>query len=152
MGVRQYSGPCIASAALIMVRDRHVPAPKPKFTAITTQDSENGVTEAALSPDGTNLAFATWRDLVLLRRISDGATRQLNTPPAFRIDRIAWFPDGKRLLVSGSPDGDQRPVIWEISTGTDPPRRILEDVADNPVTGWSAHRRHQRRWNGYLGN
>ncbi len=122
---------CITAAAVVVkMHDQLWPARKPRLTQITTQDIDNGVTEAALSPDGVNLAFATERGPIQLRRMSDGFTRQLNTPPDFRIDRIAWFSDGKRLLISGSRALERRPDIWIISSGTRVPRHILANFTD----------------------
>lgn len=122
---------CIAAAiAVVKMQDQLAPARKPKLTQITTQGIDNGVTDAALSPDGANLAFATESGPMQLRRMTDGFTRQLNTPPDFRIDRIAWFSDGKRLLISGSRGLEQRPDIWVISTGTGAPRHILTNFTN----------------------
>lgn len=115
----------VAAVAVVKMHDQLWPARKPRLTQITTQDIDNGVTEAALSPDGANLAFATESGPIQLRRMNDGFTRQLNTPPDFRIDRIAWFSDSKRLLISGSRALEQRPDIWVISTGAGAPRHIL---------------------------
>ena len=121
---------CVAAAfAVVKMRDRWAPASKPELTQITTQDLDNGVTEAALSPDGANLAFATEKGPLQLRRMVDGFTRYLNTPPDSRINRIAWFPDGQRILVSGSRNADERPDIWIMSTGTDTPRQVLANFA-----------------------
>jgi hypothetical protein len=50
--------------------------------------------------------------------MSDSFGRSLKTPPAIRVERIAWFHDGSRLLVSGSVDGndevdnESHPGLW----------------------------------------
>ena len=122
---------CIAAViAVVKMHDQLAPAHQPKLTQITTQDIDNGVTAATLSPDGTNLAFATEMGPIQLRRMNDGFTRELNTPPDFHVDRIAWFSGGRRLLISGSRGLDQRPDVWVISTGTDAPRRVLSNFTD----------------------
>ncbi|MBV8808329.1 MAG: protein kinase [Acidobacteriaceae bacterium] len=122
---------CVAAGlALVKMRDQLAPARTPKLMQITRQDIDNGAAEAALSPDGANLAFATESGAIQLHRMRDGFTRKLNAPPDFRIDRIAWFPDGKRLLISGSRDLEQRPDIWVISTGSGAPRHILANFTN----------------------
>ncbi len=118
----------ILGAAFGLLRDRIFAHSEPEFTQITTQTSENGVTVAALSPDGRDLAFATPEGPVEVRRMSDGVTRTLNTPAQVRVDRIAWFADGRRLLVSGLLD--ERLGIWEIPAGDGEPRAILRDAME----------------------
>lgn len=122
---------CIAVAvAVVRMHDQPGPARKPNLTQVTTQGIDNGVTAAALSPDGASLAFATESGPIQLRRMSDGFTRQLNTPPDFHVDRIAWFSGGRKFLISGSRGLEQRPDIWVISTSTGAPRHILADFSD----------------------
>ena len=117
-------------AVMVKMHQQWAPAQKPKLTQVTTQGIENGVTAAALSPDGVNLAFATENGPIQLRRMNDGFTAKLNTPPDFHIDRIAWFSDSKRLLISGSRGLEQRPDVWVISTGTGAPRQVLANFTD----------------------
>ncbi|MBV9670696.1 MAG: protein kinase, partial [Acidobacteriales bacterium] len=89
-------------------------APKePVLRQITTQTSENRVTAAALSPDGKKLAFGTVAGTALLRRMSDGFTQPLRVPAGLQMNRIAWFPDGSRLLASGTA-ADHRRGVWMI--------------------------------------
>ena len=76
---------------------------EPVMTQLTTQSSENRVSAAALSPDGRYLAFGELGGPIELRRMSDGSTHPLSTPVGLSVDRIAWFADGSRLLVSGVP-------------------------------------------------
>jgi hypothetical protein len=76
------------------------------LTELTAPVSENRVTAAAISPDGAASAFAALGDAIFLRRMSDGFSRQVNTPDGVRVNRIEWFPDASRLLMSGSMVGE----------------------------------------------
>ncbi len=91
------------TAAVWLLHARLFPDKEPEMTQVTRQASENRVTAAALSPDGAQLAFAVRGGPVHLRRMSDGLTRPVKTPPGLQVDRIVWFSDGSRLLISGSP-------------------------------------------------
>src|SRR5581483_628677 len=97
--------------------ERAGPRENPAMKQLTTQLAENSVTASSISPDGKSLAFAALGGAVLIQRISDGFTRPLSTPEGLRVDRIAWFPDGSRLLLSGTLQGDEaiahyRPDVW----------------------------------------
>ncbi|HEY2016658.1 MAG TPA: protein kinase, partial [Bryobacteraceae bacterium] len=125
----------LAGVALFAYRDRNLPAREPAFTQLTVQASENRVTAAAVSPDGKNLAFAAFGGSVFLRRMSDGVSRSLGTPAGIRVERIAWFHDGSRLLVSGFVANDDRSNdfhygIWILAVGGGEPREIISDARD----------------------
>ena len=110
-------------------------APAQPLQQLTAQVSENRVVAAAISPDGQNLAFAAFRGSVFIRRMSDGASRALPTPDGLRVDRIAWFADGAKLLVSGSlgasgiPAGDH-PAVWTIPADGGAVEKIVSDGKD----------------------
>jgi len=116
----------------LLYRERIFPAREPSLTQLTLQVNENRVTAAAVSPDGKNLAFAAFGGSVFLQRMSDGFSRSLSTPAGLRVDRIAWFHDGSRLLVSGSsvgdnPVGDFQAGIWILAIQGGEPRKIIAD-------------------------
>ena len=67
-----------------------------------TRLSEKSVTAAAISPEGKHLVYALKGGPFYLRHMDDGATETLAAPADLRATRIAWFADGKRVLVSGS--------------------------------------------------
>src|SRR5262249_4532604 len=67
---------------------------------------------------------------VFLRRMSDGSSRSLATPVGMRVDRIAWFHDGARLLVSGAVDvndavDDAHPGLWILDSSGGKPHQII---------------------------
>jgi eukaryotic-like serine/threonine-protein kinase len=91
-----------------------------KLEQITNLIPENSPTAAAISPDGKFLAYANI-DGIFLKTIPGDETTTLNGPGHFIVDRLAWFPDGAKLLTSGFSEETNRPSIWSISiTGAKP--------------------------------
>jgi Tol biopolymer transport system component len=88
--------------------------PRPEYAQVTRLGGGMRVTAAALSHDGAWLAFAAFGSPLSLRRMSDGETRHLNAPADLNIDRIAWFADGHRLLVSAASQTDTRAGLWVV--------------------------------------
>jgi eukaryotic-like serine/threonine-protein kinase len=123
----------LAAASILLFRERILPTNEPTLSQLTTQVRENRVTAAAISPDGKNLAFAAFDGSIYLRRMNDGIILPLDTPAGLHdVDRIAWFPDGLKLLVSGSLDADgamghDQPGIWVMATGGGESERIFSD-------------------------
>jgi DNA-binding winged helix-turn-helix (wHTH) protein len=68
-------------------------------TQITTNDSDNPVSTAAISPNGDWLAYAD-NTGISVREIHTGRTRLLKAP-GFRVTRLAWFSDETQLLLTG---------------------------------------------------
>jgi Tol biopolymer transport system component len=124
----------LAAGSLLLFRGQVFRATPAALTQLTAQVSENRVTAAAVSPDGATLAFAALGESIFLRRMSDGFSRQVDTPGGLRVTRIAWFPDGSRLLVSGSAvDGNvggDNPAIWVIPVAGGEPRKIVAQGKD----------------------
>jgi len=87
--------------------------------------------DLALSPDGSQLAFAT-RDPVIkqaevlqLLPVDGGAPSKLLTARNAVLAGVEWLPDGSALLV-GTP-GKPTPAIWKIAaTGGSPERLPIE--------------------------
>jgi eukaryotic-like serine/threonine-protein kinase len=105
----------ITVAVTYILRDRRSSEKEPQFSQLTRQVNENRVTAAAISPDGKLLLFATLPGAVYRRRTSDGLTQPLNMPRGLRVDRIAWFNDGSRILLEGSMSdapNQYEPGIW----------------------------------------
>ena len=121
----------LAGLVLLSYRDQIFPSKEP-VTQLTVQVNENRVTAAAVSPDGKTLAFAAFGGSVFLRRMSDSFSRSLSTPAGLRVDRIAWFHDGSKLLISGFVEGDN-PVgnfqsgMWTLAVEGGEPRKIISD-------------------------
>jgi Tol biopolymer transport system component len=121
---------CIAAGATLwLMRERIFLAKEPTMSQLTTQASENRVTAAALSPDGKSLAFAPSGGSIRLRRMSDGFTQSLATPPGLQVTRVAWFTDGSRLLLSGTL-GDRRGGIWVLPVHGGSWSLIVSDAKD----------------------
>jgi Tol biopolymer transport system component len=86
--------------------------PKPLVLDPVTRLLDKNVTAAAVSPDGSELVYALFGGPLYLRRMSDGGTRSLHSPPDLRASRLAWFADGKQLLISGALGEDPKPLVW----------------------------------------
>ena len=94
---------------------------------LTTNSPENPVSAAAISPDGKYLAYSDLTGLHL-RLIDSGETHTIATPDIGDINRVLWFPDGSKLVVSG--EGavkGARPAIWSVSIVGGSPRKLAED-------------------------
>jgi eukaryotic-like serine/threonine-protein kinase len=99
---------------------------------LTTNSSEAPVTAAAISPDGKYLAYADNAG-IHLRLIETGEGSSLPSPPGFGIEavvvgspeRLAWFPDGTRMLASSA---GAAPAIWSISVLGGTPRKLRNDA------------------------
>jgi Tol biopolymer transport system component len=125
----------MAGGSLFWLRDRLFARKEPEATQLTAQVPENRVEAAAISPDGKIMAFAAMGGSVLLRRMSDGFTRPLNTPEGLRVGRIAWFPDQSKLLVSGSAEasdapGNEHPGVWVMPADGGAAVKIVDDARD----------------------
>jgi serine/threonine protein kinase len=82
---------------------------------LTTNSSENPVSAAAISPDGKSVAYADQAGLHL-RLVDGGETHTIASPEIGDINRVLWFPDGTKLVVSGMrTTAPVRPAIWSTS-------------------------------------
>src|ERR1700733_377407 len=87
-------------------------------TQITTNDSDNPVNTAAISPNGRWLAYGD-RTGIFVREIQTGRTRLLKAPK-FRAARLSWFSDETQLLLTGFQfDPAQTGLIHPAATGQD---------------------------------
>ena len=96
-------------------RGRAISPAEPRFVQLTHQVIENRVTTAALSPDGKTLVFAAFGGPVYRRRMEDGLSQPIDALKGLRVDRMVWFHDGSRILISGSMAGARdkyQPAIW----------------------------------------
>jgi eukaryotic-like serine/threonine-protein kinase len=84
---------------------------------------ENRATAAAISPDGRWIAYAN-SDGIFVRTNQNSEPNRLRAPADLIVDRLAWFPDGARVLVSGFSTGTNVPAIWAISATGAPPRLL----------------------------
>jgi DNA-binding winged helix-turn-helix (wHTH) protein/Tol biopolymer transport system component len=112
-------------------------------TQITTNDSDNPVNTAAISPNGRWLAYGD-RTGIFVREIQTGRTRLLKAP-RFRATRLAWFSDETQLLLTGfnsdeaqtglihqgtSGQDVAQPEIWILSTTGGEARLLRKDAED----------------------
>jgi len=117
----------IAVAAGYTFRDRLSSVKEPQFLQLTRQVNENRVTASAISADGKTLLFTTLSGAVYRRRTSNPLTQPLSTPRGLRVDRIAWFKDGSKILLEGSMMGapDQyEPGIWVMPAEGGKPEQV----------------------------
>ena len=113
----------LLGAGLRWNRDRNPTRRAPILEQVTTDVEEDPVTASALSPDGQWMAYAN-TDGILLRVLQGGAIHPLAAPANFRVQRIAWFADHLRLLVSGFHTSDLVPQLWAVSLTGDAPRLL----------------------------
>jgi eukaryotic-like serine/threonine-protein kinase len=114
-------------------------------TQITTNDSDNPVNTAAISPNGRWLAYGDSTG-IFVREIQTGRTRLLKAPK-FRATRLAWFSDETQLVLTGfkfsaaqtglihpgaSGQDMAQPEIWILST-TGGEARLLRKHAEDGV-------------------
>jgi eukaryotic-like serine/threonine-protein kinase len=112
-------------------------------TQITTNDSDNPVNTAAISPNGHWLAYGDSTG-ICVREIQTGRVRLLKAPK-FRATRLAWFSDETQLLLTGfeseaaqtglihpgaTGQDMARPEIWILSTTGGEARLLRKDAED----------------------
>jgi DNA-binding winged helix-turn-helix (wHTH) protein len=108
--------------------------PKPELTQrrLTTSSSEIPVWASAISPDGRYLAYSDDGG-IHLRVIDTAETHTLPAPPDSRINKLAWFPDGDRLLASADAGQQRVPSLWGVSILGGLPRKLRDDAWDGEV-------------------
>ena len=115
------------------VRDRVFPSQLQEIQ-LTTNSSENPVNAAAISPDGKYVAYADGAGLHL-RLIDSGETHTVAVPEIHDINRVLWFPDGSKLIVSGAgAGGGGRLAIWSVSILGGDPRKLRDDGLEASVS------------------
>ena len=97
------------------------------LTQITANDSDQRVTAGAVSPDGKWIAYADI-DSISLQLLQNGRTVPLKSPEVFRADRIAWFPDQTRILVSGLDSRSAQQEIWIVFITGGTPQILRKDA------------------------
>lgn len=124
------AGVVLLAAGTLWSTRRSMLAPtEPALRQITATPSENRVTTAAISSDGEKLAYAVYEGTLFIRR-SAGEVQAVPARADFRIDRIAWWPDESRLLVSGYVTATQAPAIWIVPLNGAPPYLLRDGARD----------------------
>jgi len=104
-----------------------VPVISGRFQSVPFNDSDDKVTADAISPGGDTIAYSDHSG-VSLTWLDSRATRLLASPSQFQVRRIDWYPDGKRLAVSGNSKISQKQQIWQLSLQGAAPRLLAEDA------------------------
>ena len=94
---------------------------------ITFDNEEDRMTAEAISQDGKSVAYSD-RSGVSIHAIDSGSDRLLASPALFTAERLAWYPDERNLLVSGTGAAGHRRQVWVVSLEGDPPRLLLDDA------------------------
>src|SRR6516225_1048392 len=108
--------------------------PRPEITQrqLTTNSSELAVRASAVSPDGRYLAYSDDSG-IHLKVIDTAETHPLPTPADSRINKLAWFPDGNKLLDSGEAGQPIVLSLWAISILGGAPQKLRDGAADGSV-------------------
>jgi DNA-binding winged helix-turn-helix (wHTH) protein/Tol biopolymer transport system component len=85
--------------------------------------------DAAWSPDGSRLAFATATGDIFVARSDGSDEHKLATPGGF-IRSLAWSPDGTKIRFSK--DG----VLWDLSSDGSALRQVLPGWASSPTQSY----------------
>ena len=109
-------------------------APKPELTQrqLTTNSSELAVWASAISPDGRYLAYADDSG-IHLKVIDTAETHELPSPADSRINKLAWFPEGNKLLASAEIGLPRAPSLFTVSILGGAPLKLREDASDGEV-------------------
>ncbi len=127
------SGLTVAAVAALAVAYWLRPMLRPTLRQVTMHVNENRVTAAAIAPDARLLAFANLNNL-WVRPLPDGQPEEIETPPDFQIAQMAWFPGGKRLLISGASAKTFESSIWVVSRNEGKPQLISRKAVRGAVS------------------
>jgi eukaryotic-like serine/threonine-protein kinase len=91
------------------------------------------VADAAISPDGSSVAYAD-PDGLYLKLIASGEVHPLAMPANCRIFQIAWFPNSRDILVTAMPGQSNIGALWAISVFGGQPHLLREDTRDVSIS------------------
>jgi len=83
----------------------------PEINPITATQAENRVTAAALSPDGSRLAYAELGGNLIIQDLKSGGRLLLRAPEKILIERVSWIGATGKILISGETDAEAR-TLW----------------------------------------
>ena len=113
--------------AVWLARERPAPALELVQKPITSNPSENAVLDAAISPDGQYLAYADPTG-TYLRALDSGETHLVLKHEVLNVIRLAWFPDGARLVATAADAGGGGFSAWSFSILGGAPRKLRDDA------------------------
>jgi len=127
----------MASVALLLGISRRqatgaMPVPHP----VTTNSAEDPVIAASLSPDGRYLAYADDR-FITLRTLRTAETRAIPVGAGVRPMKVAWYPDGTRLLVGERANDASSIRVFSILSGK---LSLLREDAASPLASPDGNR------------
>jgi serine/threonine protein kinase/dipeptidyl aminopeptidase/acylaminoacyl peptidase len=132
----------LASAAFWSAKHQpRTPAALPELTwrQLTSNSSENGVGNGAISPDGKYLAYPDTLG-IHLTLLEKGETQTIPQPKEVKSNTVdwvvgPWFPDGRSFLVNTFPLGGDTTFrsshgnsIWIVSLSGGPPHKIRDEA------------------------
>ncbi|HSB14642.1 MAG TPA: hypothetical protein VLE22_09295 [Bryobacteraceae bacterium] len=83
----------------------------PAINQITATLSENRVTAAAVSPDGSRLAYSEFGGSLIIQDLKSGGRRLLRAPERTLIETISWIGSSGKILISGETEAEV-PTLW----------------------------------------
>ncbi len=123
-----------------------IPPSELKLRQLTTNPSENVVSNGAISPDGKYLAYVDTKG-IQIKLIETGETRAVPPPEGPNSKnlewRIAWpwFPDSTRFLAESHPPGQAAAVwtsrgssIWIVSLLAGPPHKLRDEARADSIS------------------
>jgi len=101
-----------------------------KQSQLTSDSSEYGIVDSAISPDGKYLVYAD-RNRIYLKLLGTGETQTISDPAALKGTEIAaghrdfaWFPDSTRFVFGARVEG--RCSIWAFSVISEAPGKLRD--------------------------
>jgi serine/threonine protein kinase/Tol biopolymer transport system component len=91
------------------------------------------VQEAAISPDGSSLAYADNAGLHV-KTINTEEVHHFQWLPGVRIYQISWFPNNRDLLITAMPGHGIRTSLWAVSLFGGAPRLLRDDARDVAIS------------------
>lgn len=115
----------------LLAAREHAPSPI-RVSQLTANPADDRVRAAAISPDGTYLAFSDETGFYL-RQIETGETHPVTIPipENMRAQSVAWFPDSAHMVVGLGPSRWQT-GLWEVSALGGNARK-LADTGGSPA-------------------
>src|SRR5688572_1567235 len=132
----------MGSLVLWQVR-RQPEEPKVSFKSLTSTSWDNPLDSAAISPDGTYLAFCSMGKLVV-QVIRSGEKSPLALPEGFYPANVDWFAAGTKLLLARAETGwlpvtrraprQAETSLWSLSILGGNPQPIVDHVSSGSLS------------------